>query len=568
MDRRTILAVILIAAVILLTPRFFPPGPVVQRPAADSVRGDSAGSPAAPSPTPAIGARTDSAAAPPPAATQGAAPPPPSPAVAAPPETVSVRDSVAHYRFSTRGGVLESVELASYEALGSRTGVVTLRADQSPLLRFMGIAGGDSVRFDNATFSVVRDSGASPDPAAASRVTFVGGVGADSLLLTYQVIPDSFVVRLSARVGGRLATAARSYVLLLLPPTLESFEADTSDDHRNLAFVVQPTGGDARKVGFGDLDPGERVVVPGPHTYVALKNKYFIVGALTRDSVSPVIEFGAVGLARTSRIPTMAQGVAVIEPDGGAFTLDLYTGPQQWRRLRALGRDFESSNPYGGFMQPIVQPFAVIVMRILLWLHETLAIGYGWVLVIFGVAVRLVLWPLNQSAMRTSLRMQRIQPELQDLQKRYKNEPQKLQTEMMRVYKEHGMSPFSMFSGCLPLLIPMPVLFALFFVFQSTIEFRGVSFLWLQDISLKDPFYILPALMGVSMFVLSWIGSRNSPPNQQTKMMMYIFPVMMTVLLANLAAGLNLYYAVQNVAALPQQWLIARERARMAPAKK
>jgi YidC/Oxa1 family membrane protein insertase len=110
----------------------------------------------------------------------------------------------------------------------------------------------------------------------------------------------------------------------------------------------------------------------------------------------------------------------------------------------------------------------------------------------------------------------------------------------------------------------MPVLFALFFVFRSTIEFRGVPFMWLADLSMKDPFYILPLIMGVSMFVLSWIGSRNTPPNPQTKMMMYMFPVMMTFLLANLASGLNLYYAVQNLAALPQQWLISNERAKAA----
>jgi len=137
----------------------------------------------------------------------------------------------------------------------------------------------------------------------------------------------------------------------------------------------------------------------------------------------------------------------------------------------------------------------------------------------------------------------------------------------MRVYKEHGMSPFSAFSGCLPLLIPMPVLFALFFVFQNTIEFRGVPFLWLMDISLKDPYYIIPLFMGISMFGLSWIGLRNAPPNPQAKMMAYVMPVMMTVLFANFASGLNLYYAVQNIAALPQQWLIAHERAKANPKK-
>jgi YidC/Oxa1 family membrane protein insertase len=108
----------------------------------------------------------------------------------------------------------------------------------------------------------------------------------------------------------------------------------------------------------------------------------------------------------------------------------------------------------------------------------------------------------------------------------------------------------------------MPVLFALFFVFQSTIEFRGVPFLWFSDISQKDPYYIIALLMGASMFLLSWIGMRNMPPNPQTKAMTYVFPVMMTVLFANFPAGMNMYYTVQNLAALPQQWLIANERAR------
>jgi YidC/Oxa1 family membrane protein insertase len=172
------------------------------------------------------------------------------------------------------------------------------------------------------------------------------------------------------------------------------------------------------------------------------------------------------------------------------------------------------------------------------------------------------MWPLNQGAMRTTIKMQRIQPELNAIQQKYKGDPQRLQSEMMRVYKEHDMSPFSAFAGCLPILLPMPVLFALFFVFQNTIEFRGVPFLWLGDISLKDPYYIIPLLMGASMFVLSWIGLRNSPPNPQAKMMAYVMPVMMTVLFANFASGLNLYYTVQNIAALPQQWLIAHERAK------
>jgi YidC/Oxa1 family membrane protein insertase len=188
--------------------------------------------------------------------------------------------------------------------------------------------------------------------------------------------------------------------------------------------------------------------------------------------------------------------------------------------------------------------------------------------VIFGILVRVLLWPLNQKAMRASLKMQQLQPKLAEVQKKYANNPEKQRTELMRIYKQEGASPFTALSGCLPMLLPMPFLVALFFIFQNTIEFRGVPFLWLQDISIKDPYYILPLFMGISMYFVSWIGLRNAPPNPQAKMMSYIFPVMMTFFLLNFAAGLNLYYAVQTVATIPQQWLIARERARMAAAAK
>jgi len=547
MDRRTVWALVLVAAVILLTPRLFPPAPPAPlQPVDSSVLSDSLPraradtSPravtAAPSPT----TQRDSAL------------------VRVPAETLFVADSNAAFSFLNTGAVLQQAELRQFRALGGREGSVKLEGRGIPLLRFQGIVGRDTIAFDAATFRVVRRE----TTGAIQHISLEGAVAADTLAIDYVVEPESLLVRVDGHVRGPLAS--NGYILMHYAPTLASYEADSIEDQRRLGFAYEVTRRGSKGTAFGKLDPGERVVVPGPLTWVALKGKYFIVGVLARDSVSPMVEFTMTGLARTSRTATHAQGTAVIQPRQGAFALDVYAGPQEAKRLQALGRDFENSNPYGGFMQPIVQPFAGLVMNALLWLRHTFNIGYGWVLVIFGVAVRLILWPLNTKAMRTSMKMQRIQPELTALQTRYKSDPQKLQSEMMRVYKEHDMSPFSMFSGCLPLLLPMPVLFALFFVFQSTIEFRGVPFMWLADISLKDPFYILPLLMGVSMFVLSWIGSRNTPPNPQTKMMLYLFPVMMTFLLANLASGLNLYYTVQNLAALPQQWLIANERAKAA----
>ncbi|HLL84474.1 MAG TPA: membrane protein insertase YidC, partial [Longimicrobium sp.] len=163
-----------------------------------------------------------------------------------------------------------------------------------------------------------------------------------------------------------------------------------------------------------------------------------------------------------------------------------------------------------------------------------------------------------------------MQARMKEIQARYADDPREQQKEMMKMYSELGVSPLSMLSGCLPLMIPMPVLITLFFVFQSAIEFRGTSWGWLPDLSLRDPFYLLPVFLVVSMFALQYVSTKMSgmEQNAQTKMMMYTMPVMMGGFFLFMPSGLNLYYASTNVASLPQQLLIARERRRATEAQK
>jgi len=257
--------------------------------------------------------------------------------------------------------------------------------------------------------------------------------------------------------------------------------------------------------------------------------------------------------------------VASLPVPAGAFSYSVYIGPQEYRRLSRIGHELPEVNPYGWILQPIITPLSIIVVKLLLWMHEELNLAYGWVLVLFGIAIRLALWPLNQKAMRSTMAMQALQPEMKALQERHKDDKAKLQQEMMKLYKEHGASPLG---GCLPILFQMPILFTLFFVFLNTIEFRGAPFLWLPDLSLADPLYIIPILMGASMFALSKIGQIGVPPNPQAKMMLYVMPVMFTVLFLRFSSGLNLYYATSNLASLPQQWMVAQERLRRAAKKK
>jgi YidC/Oxa1 family membrane protein insertase len=183
------------------------------------------------------------------------------------------------------------------------------------------------------------------------------------------------------------------------------------------------------------------------------------------------------------------------------------------------------------------------------------------VLIVFSIAMRIILFPLNQKAMRAQLRNMAVQPLVAEIQKRHKDNPEKLQKEMLRLHKEHGFNPLA---GCLPMLLPWPILVALFFVFQNTIEFRGVPFLWLPDLSAHDPLYVLPVFMAISMFLMQWVSMRSlDQPNQQMKMMMYFMPIMMLFIFFRLPSGLNLYYATTNLAMIPQQVWIANERKKL-----
>ena len=471
------------------------------------------------------------------------------------PDTVVAHTAVTTTWFSSRGATPLAVQADSYPALNGKGGRVVLKHGQEPLLRFRVITPVDTIALDRMPFTHAQSASAN----GGTSVTFTGSNGREQATVRYDLINDNYLSMVTVNVTG---AASPAFLLVDLPGGFDTQEADTLGDMRALAYSVKPVTQSARGTPFAKLDSGEKKLEPGPLTWVVAKSKYFLVGLLQPVGGKPFAEAHLEGGVRTRKQATNGFATAVMPLENGRAAFEMYAGPQSWKRLHDLGREFESANPYGGFLQGIVQPFSTIVMRVLLWMKKTTNMSYGWVLVIFGVTVRLLMWPLNQGAMRTSLKMQRIQPELTEVQKKYKNDPQKQQAEIMRVYKEHGMSPFSAFSGCLPMLIPMPVFFALFFVFQNTIEFRGVPFLWLHDISLHDPYYILPIVMGLSMLLISWIGMRNAPPNPQAKMMMYMMPAMFVLILFNTAAGLSIYYLTQNIASLPQQWLISNERAK------
>jgi YidC/Oxa1 family membrane protein insertase len=548
MDKRSVLAIFLILVVIVagttIQQRMYP------APAVDSLAVDTLSRGAVSTNTAAATSRPDSVARTTPAPATVGPVVAPAPVVATTrPETTQVDVKGRQLHFVSPGAGLASVTLTEYRDLKHRNGPLTLRPDLGALIRYRIVNGADTIHLDRLSFT---------------RAQTPQGVEFTSATPAVRVRYDADTVNYLTHATISLANPVPGARLLVdLAPNLASAEANETEDTRALAYGFRPKGSDVESQTIARLDTTYRVQ-DGPIEWVAIRSKYFVVAVMNPDTLTQFSSFAAKkgAVLPDGRVTGVATATLPLSATGAK--LDLYTGPQSWQTLRDVGHELSNVNPYAGWawLRPIVEPFSVIVMRMLLGMKALVGLSYGWVLVIFGLLIRLVMWPLQQTAMRTSIKMQAIQPELQALQKRYANDPEAQRNAMMKLYSDNGMSPFSPLMGCLPMLIPMPILMALYFVFQNTIEFRGVPFLWLPDISLKDPYYITPIVMGVSMLVMSVIGLRAGPPNPQAKMMAYMMPIMFTVIFLNFASGLNLYYAVQNLVGLPQQWLLTRERAK------
>ncbi len=553
MERRVILAVLLMLIVAVLPSILFPPKKPADR--GTGGRPDSTAGSAAAAPEPAAMPAQPSAGLPvrPPAGT--------------PAETVWVTSPLYRLGFTTRGGALVRAELLNYRSFAKADSgrPVQLVRDGVPLLAYRRTGGGGDTTL-MSDWSLTPSATRVQVGSEGATLTFTGARDGARFALDYRFFPAEYRFAVRGRMEG--FGPAGATLLLGMGDGLRSVEADSMDDFRHYAVVTKATK--TQRTDFGSVKPGERKILDGPFEWTGIKSKYFFTAALAVEENEPrfgatIVEGGprtvsASSLFGRSAVATRAAvAVTLPVPPAGAFDYQVYVGPLEYRRLSQLGHDLDDANPYGGFLQPIIQPVSVLVVNILIWMHDQLRLAYGWVLIIFGILVRLLLWPLNQRAMESSIRMQAVAPLLKQVQERYKNEPERLQREMMKLYKEHNVNPFG---GCLPMLLPMPVLFALFFVFANTIEFRGVAFLWLPDLSRPDPYYIIPIVMGLSMFVLSKVGQIGMPPNPQTKMMLYFMPAFLTLLFLNFASGLNLYYAVSNIFSIPQQYLIARRRLR------
>ena len=233
----------------------------------------------------------------------------------------------------------------------------------------------------------------------------------------------------------------------------------------------------------------------------------------------------------------------------------LYVGPKDHAILGRIGYGLVQVVPVGEWIGPIVVP----LMKLLRWVHGHVG-NYGWSIVLLTVLINLAMAPLRHYGIANGMKMAKLAPEMRAIQDRYRGlslvDPrrQDMQAEIMALYERHGMSMGTQMAvGCLPILLTMPFLIAFYRVLQVSIELRGASFMWIPDLSQKDPLFLTPVLMGATTFLTTkWqMSSASMDPTQQR--IMLIMPVVLSAMFLWAPAGLNLYWLASNVCSLVQQ---------------
>lgn len=227
----------------------------------------------------------------------------------------------------------------------------------------------------------------------------------------------------------------------------------------------------------------------------------------------------------------------------------VYAGPKQTEYLASSGNQFEEAIHYG-FFHPLAKPLIVVLKFFYNFIGN-----YGFAIILLTVCIKIIFWPLTQKSYKSMKGMQKLQPEMKRLREKYGSDKQRLNQEMMTFYKEHKVNPLG---GCLPMLIQIPVFFALYRVLLGSIELRHAPFmLWITDLSAKDPYYVTPLIMGVTMFLQQKMTPTNMDPTQEKIMLM--MPVVFTFMFLNFPSGLVIYWLTNNLLTILQQYLIRRQ---------
>jgi YidC/Oxa1 family membrane protein insertase len=595
MDRKSIIALVVCFVVLMLwyplvVNKLYPPKPLPP---------GATNAPAALLPT----TNQPAPAPPPPAALEEpAAAPRPIVSANVPEELLEVANDNARYTFTSHGGGLKRIELIHYpETVAKRRekgpqtkSVATLNAfSPAPTLALLD---GEAVQGDGL-FKLARTGhGVRAEKTLTNGLTIVKDFQLSS---NYLVMAT---VRLENRSAQPLALPAQEWFVGTAAPL-------GPRDKGEAVGVLWYNGAKTEDLGGSSyFSGGCRQPVP-PLEYrggasnvvwVAAHNQFFALAAMPQQPAQGLV-IHRINLPRPTGEAAELVATNAPTPQGYAAAMTypalilapnqiferqiaLYAGPKEYQTLARIGNQFNNN-------LDLVMNFgwAGIVSKALLlsmnWLHSSMKFSYGWAIIAITVIIKAVFWPLTQASTRSMKRLQALQPQLNAIKEKYKEDPVKMNKKTMEFMREHKVSPLG---GCLPMLLQIPVFFGFFSMIQSAVELRGARFLWIPDLSQTDTLFVIPSLGFIPFFGIPGVGlpfnllplfmgatmlwqSHLTPPSpgmdpSQQKIMRYM-PLMFLAFLYNYSAGLTLYWTVQNLLTILQTYLTRTVPETAAPAK-
>ncbi len=559
MDRRVLLAMVLIMLVLLvdqmLSPKFYRPKPKpapapqgeTQPPqnAPGAPAGGSSGVPSSPGTSTGTGTQTGA---------------PPTGSVSAPagslssgsvltsprvqPAPVLEREiRTEHFRatFTSEGGAISHWVLDQYEDLVRET-PLDLVPPGSTAFHVVVEAGSRALDFSRTPFRIT-----SEDPLAGVLSFEAVDSAGIRVSKTYRVGRDRRLLDTEVRVNAPPELGPIRYRIgwgVPLPITEHSARRDQ-------AQPVALLGTKLETITASKLGPnGERIFPPGNVRWVASRSKYFITAVIPDSGTVSEVVF------RTAGPGAVAAWMIGAAPPGAEVVRHsrVYAGPIHYETLAAIGSGLdEVANLGWKWMRGI----SILMLTCLNLLHRVIP-NYGVAILILAAATKFLFYPLTQSSLRSMKIMHHLQPQIKELQERHKHDPMKLNQEMMALYKEHKVNPMS---GCLPMLLQIPVFIALYNVLLFSIELRGAGFMgWIHDLSAPDvvatvggfPIHLLPLVMTASTYLLQ----AQTPVAPAQKGMMYVMPLFMLFFMYTFPSGVILYWTVNNLLSALQQYLV------------
>ncbi len=549
-NRRLILAVVLSIAVmvgwtLLFPQRRTPPPAQGPAPAAEAGKAPAPGAPAAAKPA---------------LPTSPAAPAVTSPPPEGPEELVTLDGNGFRATLTSYGGAMRHLVLLGEKFRREEDGkevqidLVRVTEDQPRPLALVAspeLGGASDLAADPAARGAMRIVSRSKD-----SVVFEGRIGNAAVKKTYRLSPNAHELALDIEVTA--APAAGGAVVLLFPGYTPPNASKGGMFSGPPLDVVQPVCRAGDKTERFDLggDPSQ-AKVEGPVHWIGLDEGYFIAAGLPKEPV---------GTCLFARGPAKGAGLAALRVplEGGErrLSLTVYAGPKDLDTLRGYGRGFETAINYGAMARPFAF-FARLLLYVMRF-FERVTHNWGVAIILLTVLVKLLLYPLTAKSVASMNEMRKLQPEIEKLKQKYGSDREKLNQATMQLYQQHKVNPLG---GCLPMLLQLPIWFALYATLQTSVELYHEPFLWMRDLTRHDPYFILPIAMGVSSFLMQKLSPQPAD-NAQAKMMLYFMPAFFTFIMLFVPGGLTLYIFVNNVLSIAQQqYMMKRQAAVAAPAK-